>query len=139
MKRKGKFRRDLRRGISIVEVAVALAVVMIVSAAAASLVSAASDGDEKAVHTYEIGEYTESVLECFRWANDDSEFEVAVDVLGFSRVGEQEGETGEHMFAMERSGLHYDITWIKPGSEHRLKICVTDQDGEVIYEAAYEE
>ena len=61
-----------RRGISMVEVVVALAVIMIVSAAATTLILRVSEVEGEVAHTMERNEQVENIIECYRWAKGDA-------------------------------------------------------------------
>lgn len=63
-----------RKGLSLVEVMVALAVIAIISAAALSLVVSSSRLDAKSVKTAKVMMAAENALECFRYADDTGEF-----------------------------------------------------------------
>lgn len=63
-----------RKGLSLVEVMVALAVIAIISAAALSLVVSSSRLDAKSVKTAKVMMAAENALECFRYADNTEEF-----------------------------------------------------------------
>ena len=78
-----------RRGISLVEVIVALAVITIISAAAFSLMIYSSRAEADAVRTTSISAAADDVLECFRYAENDAEFFEAIAKLDeYDRVEE---------------------------------------------------
>lgn len=63
-----------RRGISLAEVMIALAIITIVSAAALSLTLSSAKVDAMALRTTQITMAGENALECFRYADNDGDF-----------------------------------------------------------------
>lgn len=77
-----------RRGISIAEAAVALAVIMIVSAAAATFIVRAVDTETEVAHAMERSEQLENAIECYRWADGDAgKFKEALSQVGYEGNG----------------------------------------------------
>ena len=73
-----------RRGISLAEVVIALAIIMIVSAATATFLVRAVNAEAKTANTLEHNERMENVLECYQWANgNETVFYAAIDKLGY--------------------------------------------------------
>lgn len=71
-----------RKGLSLVEVMVALAVIAIISAAALSLVVSSSRLDAKSVKTAKVMMAAENALECFRYANNTKELSDLLNETG---------------------------------------------------------
>lgn len=63
-----------RKGISLVEVVVALAIIAIISTAAFSLMVLSANIEADAVRTTSISAAADDVLDCFRYAEDETEF-----------------------------------------------------------------
>ena len=63
-----------RKGMSLVEVVVALAVIAIISSAAFSLVLSSANLEADAVRTTAVSAAADDVLDCFRYADDNGEF-----------------------------------------------------------------
>ena len=84
-----KLLRD-RRGISMTEVIVAMAMVTIVTGAAISVVMASIKFDVKYNERTAALSYCESVVDCVRFAGNQDELNAALVTLGFPRL-EQEG------------------------------------------------
>lgn len=71
-----------RKGISLVEVVVALAVIAIISAAALSLVVSSAKVDANSLRTTRVMMAAENALECFRFAESDAEFKTLIAKTG---------------------------------------------------------
>ena len=111
-----------RRGISLVEVVVALAVITIISAAALSLVISSARVDANSLRSTQVMMAAENVLECYRFAENDGDF---ADLL--QKTGDYKGSDGVFVLT-EKS---YTITVNYTGT--KLTFSATDGDGEEIY------
>lgn len=78
-----------RKGISIIEVVVAMAIVMIVSAAALSLMVTSVEFDRKYDAQTQAMNACESAVECIRFANTADELDGYLSRLGFEKAGEE--------------------------------------------------
>ena len=84
-----RFGKGGKRGFSLAEVIVALAVIVVVSAAALSLVSSHARLERKSVETIEAAEIAESVIEVFRWwKNNGGEFDEVLSEIGLAKDGD---------------------------------------------------
>ena len=93
-------KRCTRRGFSLVEVVVALAIIVIVSGAAISLIVSHSRLEARTVQTVEAASIAENAIECFRYANDGAEFIALMnEVYGTNRAYDPSNPTP------------YNITW----------------------------
>ena len=73
-----------RRGISLAEVVIALAIIMIVSAATATFLVRAVNAEAKTANTLEHNERMENIIECYQWANgNEFAFSYAMGVLDY--------------------------------------------------------
>ena len=86
---KFNLKKSGKRGFSLAEVIVALAVIVVVSAAALSLVSSHARLERKSVETIEAAEIAESVIEVFRWwKNNGGEFDEVLSEIGLAKDGD---------------------------------------------------
>lgn len=138
MKKKLKAALHQRHGISIVEAAVALAIIMLISAVTMSLVTIASRVDGEAAYITEINEYVESTLDCFRWADNSVDFGKAVAQFGFK---EKEADPDipledvyEKWYVLERSDYCIELRVNYP---NEYEINAEDANGEEIYRFIY--
>ena len=115
-------RNRSRRGISLVEVVVALTVITIISAAALSLVISSARVDANSLRSTQVMMAAENVLECYRFAESEEEFAALLE-----KTGDYKGSDGVFVLT-EKSyviTVHYTNT--------KLTFSATDGDGEEIY------
>jgi len=118
-------RNRSRRGISLVEVVVALAVITIISAAALSLVISSARVDANSLRSTQVMMAAENVLECYRFAESELEFEKLLKKTGGY---EEEPEASGTYFLTEKS---YTIT--VNYTDTQLTFSAADSDGKEIY------
>lgn len=112
-----------RRGISLVEVIVALAVIAIISTAALSLVISSSKVDANSLRSTQVMMAAKNALECYRFSDREDEF------------GELLRKTGDYIEADDSYVLtesSYVIT-VKY-EDDSLRFTATDGDGKMIYD-----
>lgn len=115
-------RNRSRRGISLVEVIVALAVITIISTAALSLVISSARVDANSLRSTQVMMAAENALECYRFAESKEEFAALLE-----KTGDYKGSDGVFVLT-EKSyviTVHYTNT--------KLTFSATDGDGEEIY------
>lgn len=111
-----------RRGISLVEVVVALTVITIISAAALSLVISSARVDANSLRSTQVMMAAENVLECYRFAESEEEFAALLEKTGdYIKVDDAYVLT-EKAYVIT---VHYTDT--------KLTFSATDGDGEEIY------
>lgn len=114
-----------RRGISLVEVVVALTVITIISAAALSLVISSARVDANSLRSTQVMMAAENALECYRFAENKDNF---ADLLK---------KTGDYTEDQEAVGTYvltekaYVITISY--TDAKLTFSATDSDGKEIY------
>ena len=82
-----KIKNSSRRGFTVAEVAVALAVIVIISGATLIFVASQAKVEARTVHTIEATNIAENAIECFRYSNDVDEFEKTMPGLEKSADG----------------------------------------------------
>ena len=80
-KNKAKF--SSRKGISLVEVVVALTIISIISVAAFSLIMSSMDLENNIMRDVEISASADDVLDCFMFAKTEAEFAEGMRALGY--------------------------------------------------------
>ena len=78
-----------RKGISIIEVVVAMAMVLIVSASALSLMVTSAEFDRKYDAQTQAMNVCESAVECIRFAKSAEDLDGYLARLGFEKAGEE--------------------------------------------------
>ena len=92
--RKRIFERKMnaRRGFSLAEVVVAIAIIVIVSSASMTLIGVQARTEAKSVATVEATNIAENAIECFRYAqNTGTNFSEVFDLYGYLTVKENNG------------------------------------------------
>lgn len=125
-----------RRGVSIVELAVALAIISIVSGSALSIMLASSKNESKMMREIEVTNQAENAIECFRYV---------VDGKPQDTVGELErllNQTAGNLYqnsgntiSLKRSA--YSITITVDFEANTLKFESKDKDEKEIYSIQY--
>lgn len=111
-----------RRGISLVEVVVALTVITIISAAALSLVISSARVDANSLRSTQVMMAAENVLECYRFAESEEEFAALLEKTGDYKKVDDAYVLTEKAYVIT---VHYTDT--------KLTFSATDGDGEEIY------
>lgn len=111
-----------RRGISLVEVVVALAVITIISAAALSLVISSARVDANSLRSTQVTIAAENSLECYRFAESEEEFATLLEKTGDYKKVDGAYVLTEKAYVIT---VHYTDT--------KLTFSATDGDGEEIY------
>ena len=68
------FAKKSKRGISLIEVVVAVFIITLISAAATTLILTSAKNDQKNMRDTQIALVTKSAVDCFRYAEDMQEF-----------------------------------------------------------------
>ena len=83
---------NARRGFSLAEVVVAIAIIVIVSSASMTLIGVQARTEAKSVATVEATNIAENAIECFRYAqNTGTDFSEVFDLYGYLTVKENNG------------------------------------------------
>lgn len=111
-----------RRGISLVEVIVALAVITIISTAALSLVISSARVDANSLRSTRVMIAAENALECYRFAENEEEF------------AELLGNTGDYIeadgsYVLTESSYAITVKY----EDDSLRFTAIDSDGKEIY------
>ena len=115
-------RNRSRRGISLVEVVVALAVITIISAAALSLVISSARVDANSLRSTQITIAAENSLECYRFAESEEKFAELLEKTGdYKKV--------DDAYVMTEKAYVITVNY----TNTRLTFSATDGDGEEIY------
>lgn len=112
-----------RRGISLVEVIVALAVIAIISTAALSLVISSSKVDANSLRSTQVMMAAENSLECYRFAENEEKF---AELLG--NTGDYKKVDNAYVLTEKAYVVTINYT------DKKLTFSATDGDGKVIYD-----
>lgn len=115
-----------RKGMSVAEVAVALAVISIISGAAVSMAMHSVKVEANFVAVTQTKSSAESVLECFRFADSEEVFAQALQKLGAF-----EFKPEENAYVLE--GKSVTVTVKASFSPKKLEYTAAKNSGETIY------
>ena len=115
-------RNRSRRGISLVEVVVALTVITIISAAALSLVISSARVDANSLRSTQVMMAAENALECYRFAESKEEFAALLE-----KTGDYKGSDG--VFVLTEKSYTITVNY----TDTQLTFSATDSDGKEIY------
>ena len=115
-------RNRSRRGISLVEVVVALTVITIISAAALSLVISSARVDANSLRSTQIMMAAENALECYRFAKSAEEFAALLE-----KTGDYKGSDG--VFVLTEKSYTITVNY----TDAQLTFSAADSDGKEIY------
>ncbi len=124
-----------RKGISMVEVVVALVVITIISLATLSVVFVSARVEAKTVVAIEVRNSAENAVECFRFANGDIEtfIECLRKTTGVTDEDNYVIENGNYVLRAGR----YIVTITLLGEESGFYYKATDSAGKDIYEFTF--
>lgn len=123
-----------RRGISIVEAVIAIAIIMIVSMSAISLQIAMIESEKKSARNAEIIQLADDTLDCFNWAANGADFKTAMLKLGF-----QPPQTPDVKYTLTAESGYGIEVWVDYTEQpYQFEFNATTESGDEIYSFAYE-
>ncbi len=131
-----KKRNSLKKGVSIAETVIALAVIAVVSLMAVTVSVTSVKNEQKNLRDFEIRSLCETAIECFDFADDYSNFGrlfvTATDVLGFN----ENVEENYYEFIVTKQNFKL-ILKITRDTFSTLNIVAKDIDDVEIYQLTY--
>ena len=122
-----------RRGMTIAEMAISMAIILTVSVATISLQITSIQQESKNSQLNAVIQYGDEVLDCFQWAQNQTEFRNAVGRLGFVETEQDSG-----VYTLDRGNMQIKITISGQGTSMKMTVEAVDADDEIIYEFTYE-
>ena len=122
-KNKAKF--SSRKGISLVEVVVALTIISIISVAAFSLIMSSMDLENNIMRDVEISASADDVLDCFIFAKTEAEFAKSIAVLGY-----MSSATGT--YRLEKGSYNITVTYIEADGTIKMTFEACDSNGTIL-------
>lgn len=118
-----------RRGITMVEVLIALVLIAMISAATVSMILRSVDVEKKTVMAVETANCAENALTCFRFAKNEQEFFSALQKTG----PYEKAEDGTCVL----NGRNFTVTVYADYTLNSLSFRAVDEEGEKIYSYLY--
>lgn len=117
------------RGISIMEVVVAILVITIISVATTSLILNSAKKEKANARAMEIASFSESTIESFRFYDNYAEF--------FNQIKELDGTATEKNGSIVVEKGDYTIAITVDSLYNNILINATDEGGESLYSLSY--
>lgn len=117
------------RGISIMEVVVAILVITIISVATTSLILNSAKKEKANARAIEIASFSESTIESFRFYDNYAEF--------FNQIKELDGTATEKNGSIVVEKGDYTIAITVDSLYNNILINATDEGGESLYSLSY--
>ena len=129
----------MRRGFSVAEVIVALAVVVIVSAAATSLIVSHAKLEATTVEMVTAANIAENAIECYRYAgkNTGEGAPTFTELFESTFVGEDSFTMTGNVATVKVNGATYFVTLDDTSVVNTLTVTVKDADNEVLITQSY--
>jgi len=118
-----------RKGMSMVEVVIALVIISVISASALSMIMMSVNVEADAVRSFEVSESVDNAMDCFRFAETPAEF---LEALKMTALYEQDPENPDR-FLLKAAGFTVTVTV----SGDQFEYTAVNVDGEVIYAFTY--
>ncbi|MBQ7387677.1 MAG: prepilin-type N-terminal cleavage/methylation domain-containing protein [Clostridia bacterium] len=104
-------KRSARRGITLVETVISIAIVAIASAAVLTAVSAQAKIRKSALETLHATSIAENVIECFVFSKDENEFtETLKKVLDVAEISPESTDVRGYELKIETNGTSITVT-----------------------------
>lgn len=133
MKLLKKLLRD-RAGISIAEVAVSMAMVLIITGVAISLVAASIQSDAKIIAKHNTLTACENAVECVRFTTDAATLETAMDLAGFGAPIESKNDSGMTTYTYTfESGKDKIVVVVTYDTDDKFEKSVVNYNDDIIY------
>ena len=127
-------REGNRRGFTIVELVVALAIIVLVSGAAISLVTTQVRVDTQAIQVTEATNVAENAIECFRYAvNNPGEGVEKTFKNAFEKTGTTLGEPVDNVYTINKHGAEITIKI----DENTIHVVAIVSNNKTIIEKSY--
>ena len=128
-----------RKGVTLAELIVALAIIMIVTLASITMMHSSIKIEVRASAIIEANKSVETIVECFEFSSNDSEFETLLESIeGYDItpvteeiLDSENNPTGYTIYTLERGS--YSITIKHDTSINKIEINATYSDGKDIY------
>ncbi len=133
MKRFFLNRAGRRRGISLLETVIALAVISIISAATVTLIVSSTKAEKKIFDDMHITNAAENAVECFRYADDSTELYTLLQQCDADYTVSAENA---QCFILTKDA--YILTVWADFTGNTVEIYATDEGGEEIYRLQYQ-
>ena len=129
-------RKNLKKGVTLLETVIAIALLAIISVVAVSVSVSSIKSEEKNIQAMEISFIAENAIECFRFADNNDKF---IEVLNKTTDSEhpftEDEIEGKKCYIYKKSA--YKVVIVADYGTNTIQITAKDKNGNEIYSLKY--
>ena len=101
-----KYLKKLKRGISLIEVVIAIFIITLITGTAITVISASAKNEQQNLRDTQVALSTQTAIDCFNYANDFDEFLVVLSTIDNNYKNSQ----GTNVVTLEKQSYNLSIT-----------------------------
>ena len=101
-----KYLKKLKRGISLIEVVIALFIITLITGTAITVISASAKNEQQNLRDTQVALSTQTAIDCFNYANDFDEFLVVLSTID----NDYKNSQGTNVVTLEKQSYNLSIT-----------------------------
>lgn len=101
-----KYLKKLKRGISLIEVVIAIFIITLITGTAITVISASAKNEQQNLRDTQVALSTQTAIDCFNYANDFDEFLVVLSIVDSDYKNSQ----GTNVVTLEKQSYNLSIT-----------------------------
>ena len=129
-------RKNLKKGVTLLETVIAIALLAIISVVAVSVSVSSIKSEEKNIQAMEISFIAENAIECFRFADNNTDFINALrKTTDENHPFTPDKEGDENKYYYQKSA--YKVVIVADYGTNTIQITAEDKNGNEIYSLSY--
>lgn len=101
-----KYLKKLKRGISLIEVVIAIFIITLITGTAITVISASAKNEQQNLRDTQVVLSTQTAIDCFNYANDFDEFLVVLSTID----NDYKNSQGTNVVTLEKQSYNLSIT-----------------------------
>ena len=101
-----KYLKKLKRGISLIEVVIAIFIITLITGTAITVISASAKNEQQNLRDTQVALSTQTAIDCFNYANDFDEFLVVLSTID----NDYKNSQGTNVVTLEKQSYNLSIT-----------------------------
>ena len=135
-------RKNLKKGVTLLETVIAIALLAIISVVAVSVSVSSIKSEEKNIQAMEISFIAENAIECFRFADNNDKFIEALNKTTdsehpFNKLAEEGAEANDKKSTYTYVKSAYKVVIVADYTTNTIQITAEDKNGKTIYSLSY--
>ena len=126
-----KYLKKLKRGISLIEVVIAIFIITLITGTAITVISASAKNEQKNLRDTQVVLSTQTAIDCFNYANDFNEFLVVLSTVDSDYKNAQ----GTNVVTLEKQG--YNLSIVADFNQKVITISAKDKAGKSLSNVTY--